>query len=123
MTRESGHDGCYRALRPFRLCEAPAGLSLFSQRVRIKLTTNTQGYTPQRLARSFVLRLPLHGSGAPLTTAEGSHCASSGTKECGVAAEAADHSSKQHSETEQYSTVKNPQTWSKLWLKLDLTQS
>ena len=30
----SGHDRCYRALWPIRLCEAPAGLSLFSQRVR-----------------------------------------------------------------------------------------
>ena len=29
-----GHDRCHRAPRPFRLCEAPAGLSLFSQRVR-----------------------------------------------------------------------------------------
>ena len=28
-----GHDRCYRALGPFRLCEAPAGLSLSSQRV------------------------------------------------------------------------------------------
>ena len=29
----SGHDSCYRALLPSRLCEAPAGLSLFSQLV------------------------------------------------------------------------------------------
>ena len=34
LSRASGHDRCYRALRPIRLCEAPAGLSLFSQRVR-----------------------------------------------------------------------------------------
>ena len=30
----SGHDKSYRALRPIRLCEAPAGLGLFSLRVR-----------------------------------------------------------------------------------------
>ena len=30
----SGHDRCYRALRSIHLCEAPADLSLFSQRVR-----------------------------------------------------------------------------------------
>ena len=32
---------------PFSLCEAPARLSLFSQRVRVKLTTSTQGFMPQ----------------------------------------------------------------------------
>ena len=30
----SGHDRRYRALRSIRMCEVPAGLSLFSQRVR-----------------------------------------------------------------------------------------
>ena len=34
LSRTSGHDRCYRALRPIRLCEAPAGPSFFSQRVR-----------------------------------------------------------------------------------------
>ena len=34
LSRVSGHDRCCRALRPIRLCEAPAGLSLFSQQVR-----------------------------------------------------------------------------------------
>ena len=34
LSRANGHHRCYRALRPIRLCEASAGLSLFSQRVR-----------------------------------------------------------------------------------------
>ena len=39
----SGLNRCHRALRPIRLCEAPAGLSLSSQRVRLMLFTSTQG--------------------------------------------------------------------------------
>ena len=34
LSRTSGHDRCFRALRPIHLCEAPAVLSLFSLRVR-----------------------------------------------------------------------------------------
>ena len=60
MKTTSCHDRCHRALPPIRLREAPADLSLFSQRVRMKLTTSTQGYTSQRLARGFVLRPSLH---------------------------------------------------------------
>ena len=52
----SGHDRCYRALRPFRLCEAPAGLSLSSQRERLQLSNS--GVYATMLACNCVLSLP-----------------------------------------------------------------
>ena len=57
---------CHQILRPFHLCEASAGLSLFSQRVPTKLATSTHLYTAQWLARSFVLRLPLRDTDIPM---------------------------------------------------------
>ena len=68
-----------------------------------------------------------HGSGVLLATAAGSRCATSETEEAcvgvlsrvldlcetAVAAETEGHSSKQHRETEQESTIKNQQQWSK----------
>ena len=50
----SGHDGCYRALRPFRLCEAPAGLSLFSQLVRTVALHEHMGANATMIGSQFL---------------------------------------------------------------------
>ena len=44
---------------PSAFCEAPAGLSLSSQRVRLKLSTSTQGSMLQLLGSFFVVVLSL----------------------------------------------------------------
>ena len=56
----SGHDRCYRALRPIRLCEAPAGLSLFSQRVRTVARHEHSGSKLQVSSSFFLLSLLHH---------------------------------------------------------------
>ena len=48
----SGHDRCYRAPPALPLGEAPAGLSLSSQLVRLWLSIGTRG------SRHNVVRLP-----------------------------------------------------------------
>ena len=44
---------------PSAFCEAPAGLSLSSQRVRLKLTTSTQGSMLQIMGSFFFVVLSL----------------------------------------------------------------
>ena len=61
------HDRCHRALRPSAFCVAPAGLSLSSQRVRLKLSTSTRVHAAKLSGSSFfsVLSLPRHDSRPP----------------------------------------------------------
>ena len=62
LTYQVIEGSCHRASGPFRFCEA----SWRPELVRMQLTTFTQGYTPQRLARSFVLGPPLHDTDTPM---------------------------------------------------------